>query len=67
MPNDRGMNTTDYKIGILKKQKLYQQQGKKLVSVGFHDKRRLVEVLQEKLNRYMLFPTEAQRSGVKEK
>ena len=28
-----GMDTTDYKIGMLLKQKLYQQQGKKLISL----------------------------------
>jgi hypothetical protein len=28
-----GLDTTDYKIGMLLKQKLYQQEGKKLVSV----------------------------------
>jgi len=28
-----GLDTTDYKIGMLLKQKLYQQEGKKLISV----------------------------------
>jgi len=28
-----GMDTTDYKIGMLQKQKLYQQEGKKLISL----------------------------------
>jgi hypothetical protein len=48
-----GMDTADYKIGMLKKQKLYQQQGKKLISLHFKDKGRLKEVLEHKLSRYM--------------
>jgi hypothetical protein len=28
-----GMDTADYKIGMLKKQQLYQQQGKRLISL----------------------------------
>ncbi|MDH3717498.1 MAG: HEAT repeat domain-containing protein [Planctomycetota bacterium] len=59
-----GMDTTDYKIGMLKKQKLYQQQGKKLISVSFRDKHMLEQVLQRKLARYvrMTGDNEAQRS-----
>lgn len=48
-----GMDTADYKIGMLKKQKLYQMQGKKLISLHFHDKPRLTEILAEKLSRYI--------------
>ena len=33
-----GMDTTDYKIGMMKKQKLYQQQGKRLISLYPEDK-----------------------------
>ena len=44
-----GMDTADYKIGMLKKQKLYQQQGKKLVSLYPDDKPHLRELLLEKL------------------
>jgi len=44
-----GMNTADYKIGMFKKQKLYQQQGKKLVSLYPEDKPKLRAVLLEKL------------------
>ena len=44
-----GMDTADYKIGMLKKQKLYQQQGKKLVSLYPDDKPRLYEILMGKL------------------
>lgn len=44
-----GMDTADYKIGMLKKQKLYQQQGKKLVSLHPDDKPRMREILLEKL------------------
>jgi len=51
-----GMATTDYKIGMLKKLKLYQQQGKRLVSVGREDRARLEDVLTEKLARYVRLP-----------
>ena len=44
-----GMDTADYKIGMLKKQKLYQQQGKKLISLVPRDKPRIGDVLLEKL------------------
>ncbi len=47
-----GMDTADYKIGMLKKQKLYQQQGKKLVSLYPKDKPQMREILQEKLERF---------------
>lgn len=46
-----GMDTTDYKIGMLKKQQLYQQQGKKLVSLYPKDKPCINEILLEKLNK----------------
>jgi hypothetical protein len=46
-----GMNTTDYKIGMLKKQKLYQQQGKKLISLYPDDKPLMQKLLQEKLEK----------------
>ena len=46
-----GMDTTDYKIGMLKKQKLYQRQGKKLVSLYPEDKPRMRELLLEKLEK----------------
>jgi hypothetical protein len=44
-----GMDTADYKIGMLKKQQLYQQQGKRLISVVPADKPRLDSVLCAKL------------------
>lgn len=44
-----GMDTADYKIGMLKKQQLYQQTGKKLVSIYFREKDRLESILDEKL------------------
>lgn len=47
-----GMDTTDYKIGMLKKLKLYQQEGKKLISVYRKDKPVIENVLFEKLSRY---------------
>ncbi|MCX7004145.1 MAG: HEAT repeat domain-containing protein [bacterium] len=48
-----GMDTTDYKIGMLKKKKLYQQEGKRLVSFYFSEKPRLRELLRQKLARYV--------------
>jgi len=47
-----GMDTADYKIGMLKKQQLYQQQGKKLVSLYPADKPRMRERLLSKLAKY---------------
>jgi len=46
-----GMNTNDYKIGMLKKQELYKQQGKKLISLYPKDKPRIAEILNKKLER----------------
>ena len=46
-----GMDTADYKIGMLKKQKLYQQQGKKLISLHPQDKPHLRETLLVKLEK----------------
>lgn len=48
-----GMDTLDYRIGMLKKQKLYQQQGKRLLSLSFRDKPRLREALAARLRRYI--------------
>lgn len=48
-----GMDTAKYKIGMLKKQELYQQQGKKLISLSYKDKPHLEERLQQKLSRYV--------------
>ncbi|MCX5913961.1 MAG: hypothetical protein NTV04_18745, partial [Deltaproteobacteria bacterium] len=47
-----GMDTIDYQIGMLKKKKLYQQEGKRLISLSFKEKDRLFEVLGKKLERY---------------
>jgi len=44
-----GLDTADYKIGMLKKQSLYQQEGKRLVSLYPADKPRLDAVLRAKL------------------
>ena len=44
-----GMDTADYKIGMLKKQQLYQQEGKRLISVYPTDKPRLDTLLRSKL------------------
>ncbi len=44
-----GMDTADYKIGMLKKQQLYQQEGKRVISLYPPDKPRLDAVLRAKL------------------
>jgi len=44
-----GMDTADYKIGMLKKQQLYQQEGKRVISLYPPDKTRLDAVLRAKL------------------
>ncbi len=44
-----GLDTADYKIGMLKKQQLYQQQGKRLISLFPADKNRLDAALPAKL------------------
>ena len=47
----------DYQIGMLEKKKLYQQAGKKLVSLYAHDKPRLRESLREKLASHARLPS----------
>ena len=47
-----GMDTADYKIGMLKKQQLYQQEGKRLVSIYPSDKPQLDTLLRTKLGFY---------------
>ncbi len=54
-----GMDTADYKIGMLKKQKLYQQEGKRLISLYPADKPRLANILREKLSRYIRLTDDA--------
>lgn len=44
-----GMDTADYKIGMLKKQQLYQQEGKRLISLYPQDKPKLDVILRHKL------------------
>lgn len=44
-----GLDTAEYKIGMLKKQQLYQQEGKRLISIYPEDKPRLDEILRAKL------------------
>jgi len=43
----------DYRIGMLEKQKLYQQAGKRLLSLHAHEKPRLREALREKLKHFL--------------
>jgi hypothetical protein len=47
-----GMTTADYKIGMLKKQQLYQQQSKKLISLHPEDKTHMKQALTAKLEKY---------------
>jgi hypothetical protein len=47
-----GMDTADYKIGMLKKQQLYQQQGKRLISLYPDDKPLMREKLLGKLAKF---------------
>lgn len=46
----------DYRIGMLEKQKLYQQAGKRLLSLYAHEKPRLRETLREKLKWFIPRP-----------
>lgn len=48
-----GMDTADYKIGMLKKQKIYQQAGKRVISIYPEDKPALDRVLRDKLGRFI--------------
>jgi hypothetical protein len=57
-----GMETADYKIGMLKKQQLYQQQGKRLISLFPDDKPRMHETLTRKLEKYKQLALPALRS-----
>lgn len=52
-----GMDTIDYKIGMLKKQKLYQQQGKRVISLYPEDKPQMESILRSKLSRYIRIQT----------
>ena len=49
-----GMNTLDYKIGMLKKQKLYQQEGKRLISLYPEDKQNLDNAISHKLAQFAI-------------
>jgi hypothetical protein len=57
-----GMETADYKIGMLKKQQLYQQEGKRLISLFPDDKPRMHETLTGKLEKYKQLALPALRS-----
>ena len=47
-----GMDTIDYKIGMMMKQKLYQQEGKRLISLYPEDKNDLDAILGKKLKAF---------------
>ncbi|MCX6992065.1 MAG: HEAT repeat domain-containing protein [Kiritimatiellaeota bacterium] len=53
----------DYQIGMLEKKKLYQQAGKKLVSLYAHEKPRLRETLRDKLSRHARLPGKVAEGG----
>lgn len=61
-----GMDTADYKIGMLKKQQLYQQEGKRLISIHPPDKARLDAILRQKLALFGYTPAPASEAGVGE-
>ena len=46
------MDTIDYKIGMLMKQKLYQQEGKRLISLYPEDKNDLDAILGKKMKAF---------------
>lgn len=48
------MDTADYKIGMLKKQKLYQQEGKRIISLYPADRSNMGQILREKLEQHGL-------------
>ena len=48
-----GMNTPEYNANRRRKHVLYQRAAKKLVSISYEDDARLVEVLRQKLSRYV--------------
>ena len=54
-----GMDTADYKIGMLKKQQIYQQTGKRLVSIYREDLPRIEAVLSERLAPFLHLPHDA--------
>jgi hypothetical protein len=61
-----GMDTADYKIGMLKKQQLYQHQGKRLISIYPADLPRLDTLLRAKLALFGYHLPAAGSSGVDE-
>jgi hypothetical protein len=62
-----GMDTADYKIGMLKKQQLYQQEGKRLISLYPADRPRLDAVLRTKLALFGHRPPSPPLGGVGER
>jgi len=58
-----GMDTADYKIGMLKKQQVYQQTGKRLVSIYRDDLPQIEAVLAQRLAPFVnLSPVATPRS-----
>lgn len=53
-----GMDTPEYNANRRRKHILYQRAGKKLISVSFQDDANLIEILREKLSRYIGFGEE---------
>ncbi len=48
-----GMDTLDYKIGMLKKQKVYQMTEKRVISLYPADRKCLDQIIREKLSKYI--------------
>ena len=51
-----GMDTADYKIGMLKKQQIYQQTGKRLVSIYREDLPHIEAILAQRLAPFVHLP-----------
>jgi hypothetical protein len=62
-----GMDTADYKIGMLKKQQLYQQESKRLISIHPSDKPHLDTVLRQKLGLFGYTIPPASEPGIGER
>jgi len=62
-----GMDTAEYKIGMLKKQQLYQQEGKRLISIHPDDKPCLDALLRAKLSLYgYIIPSDSASTSASE-
>jgi len=58
-----GMDTPEYRDNMLKKRLLYQRTAKRLVSVSYKDDANLVDILRQKLSRYIRFSSASTLAG----